>query len=138
MVSRSDDGLIDVNSVLERDHQMDEILDLAARLGKRIAEDSRAKQMTEAQTALEKSLADRQILNDYERQQQKIYELEVSGKPIEPDDKRRLADLHGMVVGSAVIKQVLKAQADFLELMTTVSQRIEQEALGQNDGAAEA
>ena len=104
---------------------MDEILDLAARLGKRIAEDSRAKQMPEAQTALEKSLADRQLLNDYERQQQKIYELEVSGKPIEPDDKRRLADLHGRVVGSAVIKQVLKAQADFLELMTTVSQRIE-------------
>ena len=117
---------------------MDEILDLAGRLGKRIAEDSRAKQMTAAQTALEKSLADRQLLNDYERQQQKIYELEVGGKPIEPDDKRRLADLHGRVVGSAVIKQVLKAQADFLELMTTVSQRIEQEALGHSDVAKEA
>jgi len=110
---------------------MNEIFDLAVRLGKRIAEDSRARQMAEAQAALDKSLADRQLLNDFERQQQKVYELEASGKPIEPEDKRRLADLHGKVVGSVVIKQVLKAQADFLELMASVSQRIEQEALGQ-------
>ena len=108
---------------------MEEILDLAARLGKRIAVDPRAQAMVGAQNALEKSLADRQLLNDYEGQQQKIYELESAGKPIEPEDKRRLADLHGKVVSSSVIKQVLKAQADFLELMTGVSQRIEQEAL---------
>ena len=108
---------------------MDEILDLATRLGKRIAQDPRAAGMVDAQVALENSLGDRQLLADYEQHQRKIYELEVAGKPIEPDDKRKLADLHGKVVGSAVIKDVLKAQADFLELMNSVSQRIEQEAL---------
>lgn len=108
---------------------MDEILDLAGKLGKRIAQDPRAAQMVDAQTALENSLSDRQLLADYEKQQQRIYELEMSGKPIEPEDKRKLADLHARVVGSPVIKGVLKAQADFLEVMNAVSQKIEQEAL---------
>ncbi len=116
---------------------MDEILDLATRLGKRISQDPRAGKMAEAQVALENSLADRQLLADYETQQQKIYELEVSGKPIEPDDKRRLADLHAKVVGSNVIKEVLKAQADFLEIMNSVSQRIEQEALSRAGGSTQ-
>ncbi len=116
---------------------MDEILDLATKLGKRISQDSRAGNMVDAQVALENSLADRQLLADYEQQQQKVYELEVSGKPIEPDDKRKLADLHGKVVGSQVIKQVLKAQADFLEIMNSVSQRIEQEALSRVGGSTQ-
>lgn len=108
---------------------MDEILDLATRLGKRIALDPRAASMLDAQVSLENSLSDRQLLADYEQQQRKIYELEAGGKPIEPDDKRKLADLHAKVVGSPIIKNVLRAQADFLELMNNVSQRIEQEAL---------
>lgn len=116
---------------------MEEILDLASRLGKRIARDPRAGKMVDAQVALENSLADRQLLGDYERQQNKIYELEVTGKPIEPDDKRKLADLHAKVVSSGVIKDVLKAQADFLEIMTAVSQRIEQEALSRSPEPAE-
>jgi|CXWL01.1.fsa_nt_gi cell fate (sporulation/competence/biofilm development) regulator YlbF (YheA/YmcA/DUF963 family) len=116
---------------------MDEILDLAARLGKRISQDPRAGKMVDAQVALENSLADRQLLADYEQQQQKVYELEASGRPIEPDDKRKLAELHAKVVGSGVIKEVLKAQADFLEIMNSVSQRIEQEALSRMGGSAQ-
>lgn len=116
---------------------MDEILDLATRLGKRISQDPRAGKMIDAQVALENSLSDRQLLADYEQQQNKIYELEATGKPIEPSDKRKLADLHAKVVGSGIIKGVLKAQADFLEIMTAVSQRIEQEALTRSAQPAE-
>ena len=114
---------------------MDEILDLATRLGKRIAQDARASLMVDAQVALENSLTDRNLLGEYERQQQKVYELEAAGRPIEPEDKRKLADLHGKVVTSPIIKQVLKAQADFLEIMHAVSQRIEQEALTRSTSA---
>jgi len=109
---------------------MDEILELAAQLGKRIAADPRGKQMAAAQAALDGSLRDRQLLQDYETQQQHIHSLEMSGKPIEPEDKRKLADLHGQVIGSTVIKSLLKAQADYVELMTLVSQRIEDAAFG--------
>jgi cell fate (sporulation/competence/biofilm development) regulator YlbF (YheA/YmcA/DUF963 family) len=109
---------------------VDEILDLATRLGQRIAADPRGRQMADARATLDGSLQDRQLLQDYETQQQKVHELEASGRPIEPDDKRRLADLHSRVISSSVIKDVLKAQADYLELMTLVSQNIEEAALG--------
>jgi len=109
---------------------MDEILDFATRLGQRIAADPRGRQMADARAALDGSLSDRQLLQDYETQQHKMHELEASGRPIEPEDKRKLADLHGKVVGSPIIKDLLKAQADYLELMTLVSQHIEEAALG--------
>lgn len=86
--------------------------------------------MVAAQHALEKSRADRELLADYERHQHKLMELESQGKPIEPEDKRRLADLHAKVTGSDVIKNLMKAQVDFLELFSAVTQRIEAEALG--------
>jgi len=86
--------------------------------------------MADARAGLDHSLQDRQLLEEYETQQQKIHELEAAGRPIEPEDKRRLADLHGKVIGSHVIKGLLKAQANYLELMTLVSQRIEEAALG--------
>jgi cell fate (sporulation/competence/biofilm development) regulator YlbF (YheA/YmcA/DUF963 family) len=112
---------------------VDRILELAARLGEQIAADPRGRQMADARTALDGSLQDRQLLEDYEAQQQKMNELAAAGRPIEPEDKRRLADLHAKVIGSRVIKDVLKAQADYLELMTAVSQQIEEAALGLAD-----
>lgn len=109
---------------------MNDILELSTRLGKQIAADPRGMRMQTARAALEQSLADRQLLSDYEQQQRKMLELEADGKPIEPEDKRRIADLHGKVVGSPVLKDLLKAQADYLELMAIVTSRIEEEALG--------
>ena len=108
---------------------MDEILDLATRFGERIAADPRGRQMADARAALDGSLPDRQLLQDYETQQHKVHDLETAGRPIEPEDKRTLADLHGKVIGSRIIKDLLKAQADYLELMTLVSQNIEEAAL---------
>jgi len=112
---------------------VDQILEQAARLGEQIAADPRGRQMADARAALDGSLQDRQLLADYEAQQQKMNELAAAGRPIEPEDKRRLADLHAKVIGSRVIKDVLKAQADYVELMTAVSQRIEEAALGLAD-----
>lgn len=109
---------------------MDEILELAERLGKRIAADPRGGQMAKAQAALNNSTEDRQLISDYEAQQRRIGQLELQGKPIEPEDKHRLADLHAKVIASEVIKGLMKAQADFAELMSTVSRRIEQEVMG--------
>ncbi len=109
---------------------MDKILELASKLGKQVAEDPRAVRMAEAQKALSESLQDRQLLADYESQQKKIYELEARNTPVEPEDKRKLAELHQKVTGSDVIKAIVKAQADYVELMTTVSRKIEEESLG--------
>ena len=109
---------------------MTDILELSTRLGKQIASDPRGIRMKTTRDALEKSLPDRQLLSDYEQQQRKMMELEAAGKPLEPEDKRRLTDLHGKVISSTVLKDLLKAQADYLELMAMVTARIEEEALG--------
>jgi cell fate (sporulation/competence/biofilm development) regulator YlbF (YheA/YmcA/DUF963 family) len=82
---------------------------------------------------LDEDLEARQTLADYEATQRKLAELETSGKPLEPEDKRRLADLHAKVIGNDVIKALLKAQADFLQMMTQVSQTIDTEALAGED-----
>ena len=105
---------------------MDEILDLAEQLGKRIAADPRGQRMIEAQQAVTGNDEARQLLIDYEAAQKKLHELELQQKPIEPEDKRGLADLHAKVVGNDVIKALSKAQVDFAELMSAVSRRIEQ------------
>ena len=109
---------------------MDSILEMAGQLGRLIGKDPRAAKLADARKGLADSLEDRQLLADYETHQRKLYELESQGAPVEPDDKRAMADLHGKVVGSEVLKKLLSAQADYIELMTGVSARIEQEALG--------
>ena len=114
---------------------MDEILELATKLGKMMAADTRAAAMATARKGLEESLPDRQLLSEYESQQQKMAGLEAEGKPIEPEDKRRLADLHGKVVGSEVIKEFIKAQTGYVELMSVVSRRIEELAMASTDSA---
>lgn len=117
---------------------MDEIQQLAAKLGTQIGNDPKGKAMAEARAQLEKSLVDRQLLADYEAVQQKLHDLQASGKPIEPDDKRRMADLHAKVISSSVIKNLLKAQADYMELMTLVSQTIEDAAMDVMEGVGDA
>ncbi len=109
---------------------MERILEMADRLGKLIAKDPRTVKLAEARAALDGSLENRQLLADFEKQQQKVYSLEGQGKPIEPEDKRALADLHAKVVGSEVLKGLMTAQADYVELMTHVSRHIEQASLG--------
>jgi cell fate (sporulation/competence/biofilm development) regulator YlbF (YheA/YmcA/DUF963 family) len=109
---------------------MEDILELASKLGKRIASNDRATAFTKARQALEANLEARQLLADYEESQHKIAELEATGKPLEPDDKRKMADLHSKVVGNEVLKDLLKTQTDFLQMMTLVSQKIESEAIG--------
>ncbi len=108
---------------------MDKILELAGQLGELIAADPRGERMANAQARLQGSADDRQNLAEYETKQRALHELQVQGKPIEPEDKRALADLHAKVVGSEAIKELSKAQMDFAELMSAISKRIEQEVL---------
>ncbi len=109
---------------------MEDILELASKLGKRIASDERAEAFMKARQTLEADLEARQLLADYEEAQQKLAELEATGKPLEPEDKRKIADLHTKVIGSDVLKALLKTQTDFIQMMTLVSQKIESEAMG--------
>ena len=108
---------------------MDTIIEQARKLGQLIATDPRAKSMRDAQSALRNSPNDQKLLEAYDAQQHRIMELEHQGKPIEPEDKRKLQSLHEQVISSRAIKDLLKAQSDYIELMTAVTTELETQAL---------
>jgi len=112
------------------DNRMEDILELAGRLGRKIAEDSRGRRLSKARAELEADQTARDLLASFNEQQQKMLELEANGRPIEPEDKRRMADLHARVISSILIKDLLRAEADYAELMAAVSAKIEDGVFG--------
>ena len=104
---------------------MDEILGLACQLGKRIAEHPRGKAFREAQRALAEDSEAQSLLKEFNDQAQHIQALEAQNRPIEPEDKRKLADTQQRVAGNPYLSSYAKAQADYLEMMQQVSSAIE-------------
>ena len=104
---------------------MDEILELARRLGKRIAEHPRGKAFREAQQALVEDSEAQSLLKEFNDQAQHLQALETQNRPIEPEDKRKLADTQQRVAGNRCLSSYAKAQADYLEMMQQISAAIE-------------
>ncbi|HEY3242455.1 MAG TPA: YlbF family regulator [Phycisphaerae bacterium] len=104
---------------------MDPILDVARDLGKRLAEHPKVKAYLEANEAVAASASTRQILTDYESQARKIEELTAANQPVEPEDKRKLADLEQKMASDPLMKTLLKAQADYVGLMRQVQAAIQ-------------
>lgn len=111
---------------------MDEILDLAGKLGQAIARDARYKAVVEMEKQIAKDEPTRTLLAEYTAQQRKIAELEENMKPIEPADKRRLQELHERVAGNALVKRFSMAQFEYASLMRQVDEAIQSE-LAPND-----
>lgn len=106
------------------DQQTDQITDKAAELGKLIAGSSSGKALLSARQELQDDKEAHAILESYQKQLQKIAELEEGGKPTEPEDKRALAQLQQDVASHSTLKSWMKAQADFSQLMHKVNRAI--------------
>ena len=104
---------------------MEEILELARRLGKRIAENSRGKAFREAQKALADNSEAQSLLKELNEVARRIQTLEDQRKPLEPEDKRKLADMQQRVAGNECLANYAKVQADYVELMQRVSASME-------------
>lgn len=104
---------------------MQEIIADAAALGKKIAEHPRSKAFFDAARAVAADADAQKMLRAYQDAADKLQQHEASGKPIEADDKRRLATLQSDMIGNEKLKMMMKAQADYLELMTRVQQAID-------------
>ena len=103
---------------------MEKILELAEKLGQEIRGHERYRLLREAEN---KVLADpeaKQIQDDLEKQLQKIRKLEDEMKPIEVADKRELSRLQELIAGHPRLKGLLKAQADYFEMMDRVNNAI--------------
>ena len=105
---------------------MEDILQLARRLGKAIADSPQAVALHAARAELDKHEDLKKLVEDYQAQVQKVAELREANKPIEVDDKHRLNDLHGRLVAADVFKKYTAAQVEYVDLMRKATQAMQQ------------
>ena len=106
------------------DQQADQITSKAAELGRLIAESPAGKGLLKARQELQADEQAHKMLEDYQKQMQKIAKLEEERKPVEPEDKRMLVELQQKVASHSTLKLWIKAQADFSQLMHKVNRCI--------------
>jgi cell fate (sporulation/competence/biofilm development) regulator YlbF (YheA/YmcA/DUF963 family) len=107
-------------------NDMETIITQARELGKQIAAHPRATLFFNAAKAVSEDKAAQDILREYQENLRKLQEQEQTGKPIEPEQKRKLADLQTKAAGDDKIKLMMKHQADYLELMHRINGAIDE------------
>jgi cell fate (sporulation/competence/biofilm development) regulator YlbF (YheA/YmcA/DUF963 family) len=115
---------------------MDEIMDLARRLGQSLRAHERYTLLRDAEKKVMADPEAMKIQEDLERHLHKLHDLEADMKPIEVDDKRELGRLQQLARSNPALQQLLKAQADYFEMMNRVNQTILRELQpGEKPGA---
>ncbi len=107
---------------------MEDIIADAAALGKKIAAHPRMKAYITAAKAVNADPAAIDTLKTYQETIEKLRQLEMSGRPIEVDDKHRLAECESKVAGNDLLKSMMQAQADYMELMHRINTAIDEAA----------
>ncbi len=105
---------------------MDDIIALARELGKKIAAHPRCVDFMAAARAVAGDKQAQETLKAYQEQIRTIQEMEHAGKPIEPTDKRKLAECEAAVAGNDLLKKMLKHQANYLEFMNRINSAIDE------------
>ncbi len=108
---------------------MEELISMAQQLGKKLAAHERTAKLKDAQKAINDDPQASQLVQEYQKQVEKIHKLEQEVKPIEPEDKQRLAELETQISTNALITELTRRQADFVEMMQKVKQTIDNELL---------
>ena len=106
---------------------MEAILQQAERLGKLLSEHSAAKAYVDARKALGADSQAQRLLRDYESAVRKIVQLERETKPVEVEDKHKLADLQSQVAANELVKRFLQAQVEYLDTLRKAHEAINQQ-----------
>ncbi len=110
---------------------MERLLALAEKLGKLIAETDRYKALKSAEAAMRADAKAEESLKALREIETMIAGKERDMKPIEVEDKRKLASLREQVHSSETLQRLAKAQADYLEMMNRVNHAIRQALEGE-------
>jgi len=103
---------------------MEKIIEMAKKLGEKVREHERYLALRRAEKKVMGDEAAKKVQDDLERQLTKVYKLEKEQKPIEVEDKHELARLQEAARTSPELQELLKAQADYFELMNNVNNAI--------------
>ena len=103
---------------------MEKLLELASTLGREIRSHERYARLREAEM---KVLADpkaKEVQNQLSQQTRKVVELERSMRPVEVADKRELMRLQEAARAHPLIQELIRAQADYFEMMNRINDAI--------------
>jgi cell fate (sporulation/competence/biofilm development) regulator YlbF (YheA/YmcA/DUF963 family) len=98
-----------------------ELLQRARELGEAIAGHALVRTYSAAQEAARADQQAQALLREYAQHMEHMHELEAARRPIEVADKHKLAELEARIAGHAVLKDLMRAQADYVELMNQIN-----------------
>ena len=103
---------------------MQDIIQLAERLGKAIADAPQTKALRAARKAMNDNAETVQVLADYQKHVEKVAMLEQDNKPIEVEDKHKLKDFEEKLLGRPEFKGFTAAQVEYVDMMRKVNEAI--------------
>ncbi|MBN2582241.1 MAG: YlbF family regulator [Planctomycetes bacterium] len=103
---------------------MEDLIQKAEDLGRLLAVHPRFAALMAARDAVRNNETSRKLMTDYETHVQRIEDLTLANKPIEVEDKHKLAELEKVVAADEQIKALTKAQMEFSELLNRVNRAI--------------
>lgn len=104
--------------------ELEKILNKANELGHLLQQHEIVRRFRDLSERLERNQASRQLLEELAERAQ-VHEIKLRmGHPIEPDEKRRLAELEEQVEKDALIREFLATQGYYLHLMAQVNEAV--------------
>ncbi|MBN1436689.1 MAG: YlbF family regulator [Sedimentisphaerales bacterium] len=114
---------------------MDKLIELSRRLGRQIAAHERTVLMQNAQKALQEDPDARKLVEDFQKQAEKIHKLEQENKPIEVADKHQLEAYENQMSSNDKVREFSRRQADYVEMMRKIWDAIHNEIIGEQEPA---
>ena len=106
---------------------MDQLVELAKRLGRQMAAHERTILLKEAQKKVDDDAEAEKLIKAYQAQAEYITGLEKANKPIEVADKKKLGELETQIGTHLALAELTRRQVDFVEMMRKVKQAIDEQ-----------
>jgi cell fate (sporulation/competence/biofilm development) regulator YlbF (YheA/YmcA/DUF963 family) len=107
-----------------------DLVNKARELGKQLSAHPRVKAFIAAQDALRKDGDAQRLMMEYREHMERMQVLEMERKPVEVADKRKVQELESRVAGNETLKTLMRAQADYFELMNSINGAIDEGIFG--------
>ena len=106
---------------------MEQLIEMAKRLGQQIAAHQRTVLLKKAQKEVDQDPQAEKLVLEYQHQAEKIRQLEREQKPIEVEDKRKLKDIELKIAENDKLKEMTLRQMNFVEMMRKIKQTIDEQ-----------
>jgi cell fate (sporulation/competence/biofilm development) regulator YlbF (YheA/YmcA/DUF963 family) len=106
---------------------MDQLVELAKRLGCQMASHERTTLLKAAQKEVNGDDEAEKLIQAYQAQAQRMTELEKTNQPIEVADKQKLGELEEKIGTHPALAELTRRQVDFVEMMRKVKQAIDEQ-----------